>query len=177
MSKWQLSSYWQQWRQPQNSPWSIKLFRQDFMLNSKWRLDLQYSPSAITYYLFPWWQCETCTVWKFNHYMWSWCHFYEADLAVLIIDRRQMFGNVRKWTQTFKREIWFGIKWPHLFFFIEKPNLQKDYWSMLCHIVSFSGWLIWPPSNKKNWPQSLQPLQLMMLTYPRLSKANEGQCA
>ena len=150
MSKWQLSSYWQQWRQPQNSPWSIKLFRQDFMLNSKWRLDLQYSPSAITYYLFPWWQCETCTVWKFNHYMWSWCYFYEADFAVLIIDRRQMFGNVRKWTQTFKREIWFGIKRPDLFFFLSRKKMQKDYWSMLCHVVSFSGWFICPPPTKKD---------------------------
>ena len=33
-------------------------------------------------------------------------------------------------------------------------------------------------SLEKHWPRfSLQPLQLMMLNQPRLSNANEGQCA
>ena len=87
-----------------------------------------------------------------------------------------MFGNVRKWTQTFKREILFGIKRPHLFFFF--IEICKKITGQCCATLSlFQVGLSGSPPTKKKLPQNLQPLQLMMLTYPRLSKANEGQCA
>ena len=141
-------------------------------------MKVRFAIFPFSHHLLCWWQCETCTVWKFNHYMWSWCHFYEADLAVLIIDRRQMFGNVRKWTQTFKREILFGIKRPHLFFFF--IEICKKITGQCCATLSLFqvGWSGPPPTKKIG----LRAFNLCSwwcsptLVYQKLMKVNVHKC-
>ena len=66
----------------------------------------------------------------------------------------------------------------HICSFLSKNQICKKITGQCCATLSlFQVGLSGSPPTKKKLPQNLQPLQLMMLTYPRLSKANEGQCA